>query len=255
MEIHFNCNKVFFCLLFLGIIFLNSCISYKNTIFLRAKLPTPPVDSLAKYSVRAPDYLLKPKDILSINVSSFNPQITAFFNTNKEISATYPVQDNGYIYFPILDSIKVADLTTDQVRKNLRSAIRVYASDAFVSVDLTSFYITVLGEVGAPGVKPILRDRVTLFEVLAMSGGVTDYGDRKKVRVVRKLDDGVKIAVIDVTNEDIILSPYYYLLPGDVIYVQPMREKTIVFNIRQISLVTAFATVIYIAFFLAAKLQ
>lgn len=224
--------------------FLNSCISHKSTILIREKQATAAFDSLTTMNTVAPDYKLQPKDILSIQVSSFRPEITSFFNNDK--TGLFTVQDNGFIYLPVLDSIEVGNLTLDQIRKNLRSALRVYATDAYVSVNMMSFNITVLGEVGTPGVKNIPRDRVTLMEVLGLAGGINEFGNRKKVKVLRKEGDGVKIVLIDITNENILLSKYYYMVPGDVVYVEPIRAKTLTFNIRQISLLLGFASVLFI---------
>ncbi|MBY0424218.1 MAG: polysaccharide export protein [Cytophagales bacterium] len=236
----------------LAILTINGCISHKNTILIREKQATAAFDSLTSMSTVAPDYKLQPKDILSIQVSSFRPEITSFFNSDK--TGLFTVQDNGYIYIPLLDSIQVGNMTLDQVRKNLRLAIRFYASDAYVSVNMMSFNITVLGEVGTPGVKNIPRDRVTLMEVLGLAGGITDFGNRKKVKVLRKEGDGVNIVLIDITNENILLSKYYYMVPGDVVYVEPINAKTLTFNIRQVSLFLGFATLAYVINILLARI-
>lgn len=220
---------------------LTCCISHKNTILIREKQSTASFDSLTSVGTVSTDYQLQPRDILSIQVSSFKPQITSFFNNEK--TGMFLVQENGYIYMPVLDSIKVGGLTLEQARKNLRDAIRAFANDAYVSVNLLSFNITILGEVAQPGVKNIPRDRITILEVVGLAGDVTEFGDRKKIKIIRKTTQGLKIALIDLTNENILTSEYFYLVPGDVVYVQPIKEKTLTFNIRQISLVVGFAAI------------
>lgn len=230
-----------FPLLIVCLSFLNSCISHKNTILIREKQATAAFDSLTSISTVSTEYQLQPRDILSIQVSSFKPQITNFFNNER--TGMFLVQENGYIYMPVLDSIRVGGLTLEQARKNLRDAIREFANDAYVSVNLLSFNITILGEVALPGVKNIPRDRITILEVVGLAGDVTEFGDRKKVKIIRKTNQGLKIALVDLTNENILTSEYFYVVPGDVVYVQPVKEKTLTFNIRQLSLVVGFAAI------------
>jgi polysaccharide export outer membrane protein len=80
--------------------------------------------------------------------------------------------------------------------------------------------ITVLGEVESPGTHTMARTRLNIFEAIGVAGDVTDWGNYKEVMLLREMGEGKLIATVDLQNPELIESPYYYILPNDVLYVK-----------------------------------
>lgn len=225
---------------------LFSCRSFKNTLWVRKPLSTSPVDSIKTISTIYTTYLIQTGDILSIEVSSFKPEVTNFFN---EKTNQYVVQDNGYIYMPFLDSIKVAGISMIQVRNILRDSIKTYAPDARIMVKLLSFKITLLGEVRNPGQRIVsVGDRLTIFDALGLAGDVTEFGNMKRIKIIRPTGKNLQISYIDITNESILTSKFYFIQPNDVVYVEPEKLKTLIFNVRNLSLFTGFISLAFLVY-------
>ena len=107
--------------------------------------------------------------------------------------------------------------------------IKPYMSDSekpIVTVRMSSYSIAVLGEVKNPGSFQVSREKINIFEALAQAGDMTIYGVRDRVRLIREDATGKKeIQVLDLTDANIINSPYYYLQQNDIIYVEPSKVK------------------------------
>lgn len=191
-------------------------------------------------------YKIKPNDQLFIQVISDNPSDAAFLNLlgsmgntstlgsssgNYEL-ITYLVDEEGKISYPQLGEIAVENLTLGEVRNVIQEGVDKYLEGASVFVKLVNRTITVLGEVNNPGQKPMVKNQLTIFEAIGSAGDISDYGDRQKVKLIRELPEGKFIGELDMTNPEIIFSPYYYVLPHDVIYVEP---KTRVYGAKNLA--------------------
>ena len=84
------------------------------------------------------------------------------------------------------------------------------------------------------------REKINIFQALAMAGDVGMYGDRSRIRILRETDNGTIIKSFDVRSADIIHSEYFYIEPNDVIYIQTLNEQF--FSIT--NLPSLFSTVI-----------
>lgn len=210
-----------------GMMFL-SCASKKNIIYFQ-----PDESSLnATFESNAPK--LQPGDILAISVTADDVRATQPFNqvstyqgsggtfqNNNPFIPTYVVDNQGKISFPMLGEIEVGGLTRAQAMNNLRKEVSKYIVNPGISLEIRNFRITVLGEVKNPGTFPITNDRITILEALGMAGDLTINGVRKNVLVIRE-QNGVKTEHrVDLTQQDALNSPVYYLAQNDVIYVQP----------------------------------
>ncbi len=180
------------------------------------------------------EYKIRSNDQLFIQVISDDPLNAAFLNlTNTQGSVgnmgssansleliTYLVDDIGYISYPQLGNIPVENLTVSEVRDIVQEKVDVYLESASVFVKLVNRNITVLGEVKQPGQKLMVKNQLTIFEALGTAGDISDYGNRQTVKLIRELPDGKHVAQLDLTDPTIIYSPYYYVLPHDIVYVE-----------------------------------
>lgn len=197
-------------------------------------------------SIHPEAYLIRPNDHLYIVVLGDDPLNTAFLNlteaTRNSISQnleliTYTVDEKGYISFPQLGEVYVKDKTVLEVQNELNKAVRNFIAGTSVQVKLVERTITVLGEVSRPGVQNIYKNQVTIFEALGTAGDITDWGNRKAVKLFRQTDEGKAIVSLDLTDPQLIYSPYYFVLPNDVIYVEASSR---VFGFKTLNFVSIF---------------
>jgi polysaccharide export outer membrane protein len=217
----------FFTVLFL--LSLTSCRSPKEYLYLQESEKYTPNGLTPNFEAT-----IQPDDILQISIVSQNPEAAQAFNqkqnvsdvTNKNIQAQgFLVNKDGFISFPILGSIKVAGYTRSALVENLKSRVSPYVTDAEVTISVLNFKITVLGEVGSPGVVTVNSDRITILEAIAQSGDLTIQSVRKNILIIRDNQGQKSFTRVDITRADIVNSPFYYLKQNDVIYVEPRRAK------------------------------
>ncbi|WP_244211818.1 polysaccharide biosynthesis/export family protein [Sphingobacterium detergens] len=177
-------------------------------------------------------------DILTIVVTAADPKVTAPFNpvstmatsnftqqTDMALKPTYTVDEQGDITLPMLGKIKVAGLTRIQAIEKLRIELGKYIKDPGVNMNFNNFRVSVLGEVARPGSFIMPTERVTVLEALGMAGDMTIRGVRERVLLVREIDGQKTTHRLDLTQQDILNSPYYYLAQNDVIYVEPNKAQ------------------------------
>ncbi len=196
---------------------------------------TLPANTFEQLSVIAPD------DELLITVNSANPEATAMFtaplsntayrgNANTQgqpTMLTYVVDDEGCISFPVLGKLKMAGLTVKQATELVTQRVGEMVKDPYVRVQNVSKNIVVLGEVGNPRRIWPARERYTIIDAIADCNDITQYGQRDRVLVIRKQPDGSSAYQrIDLNSKELFSSPYYYMQPGDIVYVEPNAVKT-----------------------------
>ena len=82
----------------------------------------------------------------------------------------------------------------------------------------------VIGEAGR-GYFPIYKERLTIYQALALSGGLNDGARFNKVKIVRTTESGTIIKTFDIRTQSIIESDFYYIMPNDIIYVDMSNKK------------------------------
>ncbi|RYJ37870.1 Polysaccharide export protein [Flavobacterium anhuiense] len=232
-------KKSFFLFLLISVL-LTSCIPIKDLVYLQDKDGSNEQTAIA--AVESKPYRLQVNDILKINIKAIDPKLVSIFNTTEDEggqagrseSALYfdgfTVDDHGNIRMPILGEINVIGYTLEEVRVKIEKKLleEYFKSEAniFVTVKLAGFRYTINGEVGSTGTKTLFKDNVTILEAVANAGDITTVGNRKEVTVIRQSPTGVQMHDIDLTDVNVMKSPYYYLQPNDYIYVKPLRQKT-----------------------------
>lgn len=179
---------------------------------------------------------IEPLDELLITVTSEVPEATMVYNlpmTNPATVTTlktpltsmqhqtYIVNKDGNINFPVLGEVHVGGLTTAQLTEQLTRRIAEDVEAPYVRVELVNFKVKVLGEVMQPGSYKIDSERVSILDALAEAGDITIYGKRDNVLLIREENGTKNYYRIDLTNSDILESPYFYLKQNDVVYVEP----------------------------------
>lgn len=230
-------------------ILLSSCLQHKNVLYMRDI----GIDSTTVYLSEKGSYKIQSGDILYVKINSIDNNINSIFNAGTGVNNTwqsdlsvyingYTVSDSGYVFIPIVGKVFVKGETIESAKKNVSTEINKYLKKTDVIVKLISFKYTVLGEVNKQGSYLNYNDRLTILEALGNAGDITDYGNKKRVLVIRPTIDGEKVFRIDLTDKNLLNSEAYYLLPNDVIYVEPVKFKSFRLNSPNISLVLSSVT-------------
>ncbi|MFD2245446.1 polysaccharide biosynthesis/export family protein [Pontibacter ruber] len=201
-------------------------------------------------------YTLQPNDVLSVKVQSVQPEMSNIFNIIDPANAFgisdpgsmylsgYSVDQEGNITLPTVGKLKVAGMTTAQTQDLIQRNLDKYVSNATVIVKLISFRISVLGEVRNPGHFFVYNERANLLEGLSLAGDLTTGGSRQNVKLIRQKPEGSEVVLLDLTDPKIVQSPYYYLMPGDVLYVEPSKKQVRRDNLVGLSVATVALTAI-----------
>lgn len=188
------------------------------------------------------DAKIMPKDQLTITVVTSDPAAAQPFNLSSSMSgstgesgasatnnASYLVNNDGCIDFPVVGTLHVVGLTKDECQKLIKEKIAPYlaaSENPVVIVRMSGYRVTVAGEVGSPKVVPVTSEKMSILEALAQAGDLTMYGRRDNVLLIREDANGQKSQHrLNLNDANLINSPYYYLQQNDYVYVEPNKVK------------------------------
>lgn len=226
--------------IFLILLMVSACTSQKKLAYL-GNLPE--TGGQETFTMEIPNYKIQIRDILYITVKAMMPDgtINDFLTSSRNYSSTYITQGDagGYVYgydvnpegnviIPAVGAIKVAGLTLEETRQLLQTSADKVFKNSTVECKLLSFKFTVIGDVKIPGTYINYNNYLTVLEAIGRAGGVSDFGKRDRVLVVRPLEKGSKTYRLNLQDKNILASEAYFLLPNDVVIVEPSNQK--VFN-------------------------
>jgi polysaccharide export outer membrane protein len=168
---------------------------------------------------------------MSIKVysKSTQPEISdAPYNLPQTTASTavgFLVDVNGNIEYPRIGLIHVEGMTKQELADHIKNKFSTELEDPIVDIRFLNYKITVLGEVSSPTVINVNGEKLTILEAIGLAGGITDYGIKEKVRILRETDGKREIGIIDLTSKEMFDSPYYNLAQNDVIMVEPTKQK------------------------------
>jgi polysaccharide biosynthesis/export protein len=238
-----------FCSLLLILLFLTSCVPYKDTIYLNKNKSNNAIEVNAE---AYKPYRIQSADILNVTISALDEKMVAVFNKSKNVGLNaseqsayfegYQVDDKGEIKIPVLGNVKVVDLTVDEIAKLIENKLLqdyfTKQANLLVNVKLAGIRYTTNGEIAGKGTKVVYQDRLTILEAIANAGDILDTGDKTDVTIMRKTPVGFETYVLDLTDARVINSPYFYVKPNDYIYVKPLKQKNIGVGLNGLQTVT-----------------
>jgi polysaccharide biosynthesis/export protein len=220
-----------------NIIFFSSCIPQTKVKLVQKKNKN---DTTENFVLRSrPKNRIQPFDNIYIKVISPDEVTSGMLNSESGGSQggnldynmiSYTVNDSGTISFPYVGQIKLLDLTILQARDSIQAALSKYISNATVIVKFVGKSFTVVGEVTRQGKYVIYDDNVNIFTALSMADGISEYGDREHVTIIRENNGIANYHYIDLTDRHVLSSDFYYLKPEDIIIVQPLKQKAYGFS-------------------------
>ena len=227
----------FFCL---GLVFCTSCVPQKDLIYLQDKGTDS--SNLPKVIEQQQPYRVQINDILNIRIKVLDQENATIFNPTGEGSLEASSQERAYfdgftvnlkgnIKVPQLGDFQVLNLTTESIEtlvkeRLLEKEFNEFAQ-IFVTVKLAGLRYTTLGEINSTGSQVIFQERATILEAIANAGDIPIEGDKKSVRILRQYPHGQEIHRLDLTDINVMSSPYYYIQPNDIIIVDPLKQKSL----------------------------
>ena len=244
-------NKI--SLLLFIVLLLSACSSQQKLAYLN-NLPTTGDEQV--FTMDIPDYKIQYRDILYITIKAMMPDgtINDFLNATSRTSGTYTqseagqymygydVDGNGEILIPVLGSIKLGELTLEQARQIIQEVVDKHFNNTTVECKLLSFKFTVIGEVRSPGTYVNYNNYLTVLEAIGRAGGIGDYGRRDKLLVIRPVERGTKTYTLNLQDKAILSSEAYFILPNDIIIVEPESKKIFNMNLPTFSFILTTAT-------------
>lgn len=225
-----------------------SCTHYKDIVYLQDMAETEE-DSIGLYPNQIPSYKIQSRDILYIRIVSMNNEVTEVISTNPTSTSNtfnseaslyingYNVDDFGYVELPVIGRILVVNKTLEEAKQAIISQTLKVLKDPTVIVKLISFKFSVFGEVEQPGSFINYNSQLTILEAVSQAGNANPYGNLHKVMVIRTKENGTEMIQLDLTDRNILQSEGYYLLPNDVVYVEPVKSRNFRNNISTYSLI------------------
>jgi polysaccharide export outer membrane protein len=219
-------------ILLVASLILTSCVSQSKLKLLQEKISKTATADFP--NSKSTTYKLQVGDHLYIEVFSVDSKTSKFFQTDFPdlmnptylYLKSYSIDEFGYINFSFIDKMFVKDLTVAEVQQQLQKTMNEYFKESTVVVKLVNFEVSVIGEVQNPGSFTIYRDQINLFQALGLAGGLKEFGNPKKVKLVRQTQAGSNMVELDLSDNKILESPYFYLQPSDIIYIEPKNAKS-----------------------------
>lgn len=217
-------------------LYMISCSTQKKTPYYLENVK----DTIPKDAVKPPDLRIQKNDLLSIQVYSMStkPEISdVLYNLPCNTAAAgqttsnvcgFLVDVNGNIEYPRLGVIHAEGMTKQElateVKKRLTQPVE-RLTDPSVIIRFLNYKVTVLGQVAHEGEVKVLSERITILEALGLAGGITDYGKKDAVKVLREINGKRELGYVDLSSDSLFVSPYYNLMQNDVVTVEPTKQK------------------------------
>ena len=232
-----NFNKIAI-LIILFSVGLASCVPQKKMLYLKEAQMAAENISKEYVNDRSVTYRLQPGDNLYIRaintidersaaaiIGETSMRTTQLSGDGSIYLQSYTVAEDGCIELPLVGRVEVRNLTVEEAKERLQTELNKFVNQTMLIVKLSNFNLTVLGEVTRPGMYKVYQSQINLFEAISMAGNMTSFAKNDEVRIIRQTDNGSEIVTVNMGQADILASPYYYLKPNDIIYVEPLKIK------------------------------
>jgi len=227
-----NTQYAIYILLFLFT--FSSCITNRDLEYIRSS------KEIKNAKANKQDYLLQQGDLISVQISTTTQQQHDFFNkentSNSQLMIQNPylygyiINEEGNLDLPSLGKVKAAGFTLRELENVIKNIAVSYFESPVIKLNIINFEITILGEVNKPGTFRIIDPEVNILYALSLSGDMTQFGNRRKVKVIRNENELNRVFYVDLTKKGVLNNSDFMLQPHDIIYVAPLNKKFYAFN-------------------------
>src|ERR1035437_5182382 len=218
------------------IAFFGSCAPVKNVVYFENLQKDTTLHNLVNNNF---ELKIRKNDLLSINIISPDPMSTTLFNGLQGISTPsgasggtgtgstggFLVDNDGNIVIYKLGIVHVEGLTRNELKEHLQKDLAPYLKDAVVTIRFFSNRVPMLGEVAHPQVITMPNEQISALEAIGMSGDLSPTGRRDNILVIRETPNGKQFKRLNLNDNSIFYSSFFYLKPDDVVYVEPTKFK------------------------------
>jgi polysaccharide export outer membrane protein len=220
---------------------LMGCVSNKKFIYMQ-KHGNTQTDSNGVMPVLPYSYKLQKGDILYISLSTDDEKLNKVFipgagsqptTQSQNVSGTmfyfigFTIDNSGEIEFPYLGKIKVSGKSIEEAKQSIDNELRKFFKVFFLQVKVAEFKFSVIGAVNRPGQFFFQQNKVNILEAITQAGDLQGMANKLKLQLYRQYPDGVKMHEIDITDLNVVSSPFWYIQPNDVLYVVPLKARTL----------------------------
>ena len=226
-------------LMILLVMCCTSCVPVERMIYLQPDRE--PTTKVFEYDKK--EYQLQVNDILDVKISSLNPEVNALFNastvrTLQVAQATaqtggdlfyitgYSIDQEGNIDIPFVGEVSVLGLTLDEAHFAVEKKVADLFTNYHLQVKLGGIRFSALGEFQRPGKHVAMQNQVTILEAIALGGDLSHVANREEIRLIRQHPEGTKIHTINMLDQSVVESQYYFIQPNDVIYAEPLPQRS-----------------------------
>lgn len=196
------------------------------------------------------DTKIQPIDLLSITVSTLNPESNLLFNSGvlssigssagqgnapSQLNQGYRVDNNGEINFPVLGKVTLSGLTLEEATDKMVALLEKEARNPIVNIKILNFRITVVGEVSNPSTIPVPSEKINIIEAIGLAGDLTPFGKRENILLMREVGEDRTTVRLNLNDKAILNSPYFYLQQNDIIYVEPDKARALQTNTGRVN--------------------
>jgi len=228
----------------------SSCISNRRITYFQNLPDNEPIDlnTFIPYADVDYTYILQPFDIVDIDFASSDEELTKAFEFQGARSARggmgvsgtgsrggdifyftgYTIDKYGFVNIPKLGKIEIAGLDEETARLKIQETINsFFKEEVFVRLRTGGIRYTTLGEFNNLGTQLIMRNRATIFDAISNAGEANILAKKNQLFIIRQYDSGTKIHQINLNDRRILASPFYFIQPNDILYLEPMRIRQI----------------------------
>jgi polysaccharide export outer membrane protein len=243
--------------LFLVVLAATSCVPVRKMIYLQD------IGGVQKQEFKydKDEYRIQENDILDVQIRSMNEEANKLFSIQGNIGnqaaqagvasggdlyymTGYSVNHKGAIELPFLGEVVVKGKTLKDAKQAIDLEVAKLFKNYYLSVKLGGIRFSALGEFNRTGKHVILQNQATIYEAIAMSGDLTSLAKRDEIRLIRQYPDGTKIHSINLLDQSIIGSPFYFIQPNDVLYAEPLPQKAYGFGVTGVQSISSIVSII-----------
>tara|TARA_B100001758_G_C18376880_1_gene594864 strand:+ start:471 stop:1238 length:768 start_codon:yes stop_codon:yes gene_type:complete len=223
-----------FALFLLILSVFSSCITNRDLEYIRSKKEVQGLKNDLQ------DYRLQQGDLLSVQISTTTEQQHDFFNKEHTANSQlmienpylygYVIKEDGNLELPSFGTVRASGFTLRELESVIKNIADSYFENPVVKLNIINFEVTVLGEVNNPGTFKIVNPSVNILYALSLSGDITQFGNRKKIKVIRNDNESNRVFYVDLSRVGVLNDADFMLQPHDIIYVAPLRKKFFAFN-------------------------
>ena len=234
MNNYFFIKSKFTILLLVLLFSVSSCVTNKDLEYFRTS------KDVSKVKLNTNEYRLQVGDLISVQISTVTEQQHDFFNkeqtSNSQLMMQNPylygylVKEGGFLDLPSLGKVKAEGFTLRELENIIKQIAVSYFEQPIVKLNIINFEVSVLGAVNNPGNYKIVNPEANVLYALSLANDMTEYGNRKRVKVIRNNKEENRIFYIDLTDVKTLNNPNFMLQPQDIIYVAPLNKRFYAFT-------------------------